>query len=381
MKPIEKLQLPLEVTEEDQKRYLQLVSTDLSGEQIERLLTPPEIYPNQKSVLAVHWHPEFVPLDLIMRRVAATFPNREEELIIPTQHNRLTSLNGFSGVEVDCYSQQFNRKVQLLLHFKEEDVEGEKAPILKEMLNYTFKYRNQQLFEFIDTIIDEKYRHRLEFPAKKTGSDLNLVNFVKIHATKLKKLLEQNESITRPEMVRNKLIRDYFALQNDGSHPDLIERAQIFLREVKQIVKANFSLTYFYRTSEIIEEAKSLNAGIVIPHPEQFWPILLADYDVDGYEVWNPQSQEYTEFLINVVDRQNKSGKGRNKPILIFMGDDTHFGEKVLDPKDQNQEKAKREIGVHPAWEDRDIRKSLIIAGASRKKVINEYKNRLLNSY
>ncbi len=45
---------------------------------------------------------------------------------------------------------------------------------------------------------------------------------------------------------------------------------------------------------------------MVIPHPEQFWPILLADYDVDGYEVWNPQSREYTDFLIRALDNQNK---------------------------------------------------------------------------
>lgn len=378
MKLKEKPESSTEITEREQKRYLQLVSAELTKEQIKGVVTPAETYPNQKSVLAVHWHPEFIPIELIMKRVYKTFPNCTDELIIPTQHNRIMSLNGFSGVEVDCYSHQFNRKVQLLLHFDESKVNSDKASVLKKMLNYTFRYRNRQLFEFIDTIIEERYSHRLEFPAKKTGSDTNLVNFVKHHVAKLKLLIEQNESNTRPEMMRNKLVRNYFNLLKDEADSELIERVQIFLREVKIIVKSNFSLDYFYRTSEIIEEAKALNAGIVIPHPEQFWPILLANYDVDGYEVWNPQSLEYTEFLINVVDRQNRSGKHGDRPILIFMGDDTHFGEKTLNPKDQNPEKAKREVGVHPAWEDRDIRKSLIIAGADRLRVIDEYKNRLL---
>jgi len=314
------LDLPTEITEADQKKYLHLVSTDLSKEQIKRVVTPPTTYPEQKTVLAVHWHPEFIPLDLIMERVSAMFPNREDELIIPTQHNQLKTLNGYSGVEVDCFSHQFNRKVQLLLHFEESRVTDDQAHVLKEMLNYTFKYRTRQLYEFLDTIIEDQFQHRLAFPAKKTGSDSSLINFVKFHTTKLKRLIEQNESVTRPEMLRNKLIRNYFNLLKEEVSPTLVERAQIFLREVKMIVKASFPLDYFYRTSEVIEEARSLHAGIVIPHPEQFWPILLADYDVDGYEVWNPQSREYTEFLINVVNKQNKAGKYRDKPILILMG-------------------------------------------------------------
>jgi hypothetical protein len=102
---------------------------------------------------------------------------------------------------------------------------------------------------------------------------------------------------------------------------------------------------------------------------------LLADYDVDGYEVWNPQSREYTEFLINVVHRQNESRGG--KPILIFMGDDCHMGEKAKDPRYQDTAKASRQIGYQPAWDDPAIRKSLILANVNRRRVIEEYKSRL----
>jgi hypothetical protein len=59
------------------------------------------------------------------------------------------------------------------------------------------------------------------------------------------------------------------------------------------------------------------------------------------------------------------------------MGDDTHMGEKRKDPQLQDPEKAKREIGLQPAWDDLKIRKQLVFANTSRKKVIREYINRL----
>jgi len=59
------------------------------------------------------------------------------------------------------------------------------------------------------------------------------------------------------------------------------------------------------------------------------------------------------------------------------MGDDCHMGEKVKDPRFQDREKAAREIGVQPAWDDLAIRKSLILAGVDRRKAITEYKSKL----
>jgi hypothetical protein len=102
-----------EIADADLESYLRIISTELSAEQRARISQPPQAYPRQESVLAVHWHPEFVPMELILARINATFPHREEELIIPTQHNMLLSLNGYCGVEIDCYSREFNRKIQL----------------------------------------------------------------------------------------------------------------------------------------------------------------------------------------------------------------------------------------------------------------------------
>ncbi len=63
--------------------------------------------------------------------------------------------------------------------------------------------------------------------------------------------------------------------------------------------------------------------------------------------------------------------------MLIFMGDDTHMGEKRKEQELQDPDKARREIGLQPAWDDLKIRKQLIFANASRRKVIREYIHRL----
>ena len=217
----------------------------------------------------------------------------------------------------------------------------------------------------------------LQRAVAETGASEDLVAGVRVQAGKLRRLLEAGESFTPPEAIKNKLVRNYFDALRERVDGRVIQRAQALLTAVKRFVKEGFSLDYFYRTSEIIEEARSLGAGIVVPHPEQFWPILLADYDVDGYEVWNPQSQEYTEFLINVVTRKNRSRRQGDRPLLIFMGDDCHMSEKLKEPALQDSEKGAREVGLQPAWDDLNIRKSVIIAGVTRRKLIDEYKARL----
>lgn len=368
-------QIPRDLTEWDYQTFQRLISLDLSDEQEARIIEPAKVFPQQEAVIALHWHPEFIPMPLIMERVRRTFPNCKKRLIIPTQHNVLLTLDGYAGVEVDCYSRGFNLKVQLLLHFEENKVA--KADVLRAMLAHTFKYRCTQLFEFLDTLIEPSLEHRLAKPADDTGTEEDLIEFTRLHAIKLRKLIDLHESTMPPESVKNKLLAHYLDALREHYPDKLINHVQVFLKAVKKVVKDHFTLNYFYQTEEIIEEARSLHAGIVIPHPEQFWPILLADYDVDGYEVWNPQSRQYTEFLINVVDRQNRTARGGQKPLLVFMGDDCHMGEKAIDPRRQDREKSSREIGVQAAWEDVAIRKSLIVAGIDRMKLIEQYQARL----
>jgi hypothetical protein len=364
------------ITERDQALFESLTSTSLSDETLAELASPQLILPGQRSVVAVHWHPEFVPMPVIRERVTAMYPNMAESLVIPTQHNEIMEYDGeFSGVEVDCYSHGFNQKVQLLLHFKTSRLDN--AHTMRAMLRHTRTYRASQLFDFMHTIT-APMEDRIEEAARTTGADLELVEFVRHNVTKVQRMVEERHADLPEDALKNKLLRNYFNALRPDFDGELIDRIQTYLTAVKSIVKRNFTLRYFYRTSEIIEEARSLGAGVIIPHPEQFWPILLADYDVDGYEVWNPQSQRYTDFLITVVGRANACSGPSARRKLVFMGDDTHMGEKIKAVADQNTEKAAREIGYQPAWDDLEISKRLILSGMSREIVIREYRDRLL---
>jgi hypothetical protein len=367
-------EIPQEITEEESALFNAITSTRLTGEQKKRISRPVRILQRQEKILAIHWHPEFIPMGLIKKRIKRMYPNAKDALIIPTQHNVITSYGDFAGVEIDCYSHGFNQKVQLLLHFLKPRLE--KADLLKSILAHTFKYRSSQLLEFMHSII-KPVKSRISQAAQETGANEDLIRFTQIYVNKLHTLLEERAETLPPEMIKNKILRNYFDGLREVYGDALIDRTQTFLKAVKTLVKAEFPLQYFYRTREVIEEARALGAGIVIPHPEQFWPILLADYDVDGIEVWNPQSRKYTEFLISIINQKNVGAGLSKRNLLIFMGDDTHMAEKIRDPEVQNPEKAAREIGYQPAWEDFGIRKALIRANTNRGKAIHEYKQRL----
>ncbi len=364
--------LTADVTEFDERLFAALIDTTLDAEARERIATPAVVMPAQDSLLAVHWHPEHVPMELIKRRIEASYPAARKSLIIPTQHNELMEYGPYTGVEVDCYSRGFNQKVQLLLHFRTEKLQN--AAVLKSMLAHTHAYRQSQLFDYLTTVTrpDEE---RLAQAAKESGSDEAVVAMARACCLKLAELMERHAGDMPVDAIKNKLVRNFV----DGLRPllgnALANRVQVFLKEVKAVVKAQFPLTYFYRTTEFIEEVRGLGGGVVIPHPEQFWPILLASYDVDGYEVWNPQSQRYTEFLISVLYEKNRRRGNGERRMLVFMGDDTHMGEKTLAFSDPA--KARREIGLQPAWDDLAIGKKLIVADMDRARVIEEYSARL----
>lgn len=364
-----------ELTDWDQQTLMTITASVLTPEQVQRILSPELRFPRQRHVLAVHWHPEQVPMDLASARIAAMFPGRRDELIIPTQHNQLLALGEYAGVEVDCYSRGFNRKVQILLHMRAERLP--QAGVLANMLRHTFTYRSSQLFEYLDYLCDQKCEDSRQRAADKAGSDEEVVAFAAIQAEKLKALLDKNATAVAEDAIKNKLVRNYLDALREFYDDHFINKVQVYVKAVKEEVKDNFSLGYFYRTSEVIEEARAVGAGVVIPHPEQFWPILLAEYDIDGIEVWNPQSRQYTEFLINVVNRLNKDGLRHGRKQLVFMGDDCHLSEKLKIPKEQDPEKAVREVGLQPAWDDLAISKSLIVAGVDRKTVMDEYRARL----
>jgi hypothetical protein len=365
-----------EIDETDIDIYRKITSTQLTEAQKKQILEPPQVYPRQETVLAIHWHPEFVPLPMVLERMESMFPHCRDSLVIPTQHNVPLNLGGYSGVEIDCYSPEFESKVQLLFHFSTARLEKH-GDVFKAMCAHTQRYRASQLYDFIASVLEPALQERVDKAAEQTGATDAIIAFARAHVTRLKAMLEKFESSTPREMIKNKLIRNYFDALRDQYENRLINHVQMFLKAVKKIVKKNFALDYFYKTREFIEEGRALGAGIVIPHPEQFWPILLDDLDIDGIEVWNPQSFQYTDFLIEVVHRKNKTRKKRERALLITMGDDCHMGEKVKDPRYQDPEKAGRQVGLQPMWEDLETSKKLIIAGQSRQRVIEEYRSRL----
>lgn len=364
-----------EIDDWDRSIFRGLISTELTEAQKDRIVKAGRSFPRQRSVMAVHWHPEWIPLDLAAQRIGTMFPNNVKDLVIPTQHNQLLIMGDYAGVEVDAFSSGFNRKVQLLLHFRAERVA--QAEVLQAILAHTFKYRASQLFEFMETILEPRLAERFDQAVDKTGATQEVIDLVRFYTARLKSLVEEHESVIPPAMIKNKLLTEYLEAQR-RRHPEaIINRAMLLAKAVKAIVKAHFSLDYFFRASEIIEETRALGGGVVIPHPEQFWPILLADYDVDGYEVWNPQSREYTDFLIRALNNQNKNLPPSRRRLLIFMGDDTHLSVKLKDPAHQDPAKYNREVGLQPAWDEVAIRKSLSLSGASRSRVIDAYRDRL----
>lgn len=368
-------EVPVEITDWEREKFAKVISFDLDEDQVRRITEPAKVYPIEKHVLAVHWHPEHVPMPLARKRIDNTFPNKKNELIIPTQHNIIEEYDNYAGVEVDSYSREFNLKVQLLVHFKKDRLKN--SGIFRQMLDHTYKYRETQLFELFAAFINPDQEYKLNEAANEYGLTSDTITFVQKVAKKLHTLLLEDFNNVPKTAMKNKLFRNFFDELRPFYGNEIIDLAQVCIKQVKGVVKRYFNNDYFYLTQEVIEEVRGLGGCMVIPHPEQFWPILLADYDVDGYEVWNPQSRQYTDFLIDTVNRKNKSNGSKSRHILIFMGDDCHLGEKVRPVEIQDREKARREIGVQHAWEDVEIRKHLIFGNVSKESIINEYKARL----
>lgn len=360
-----------ELTQRDIEIFQNIIRFELLPEEIEKIINPPVIYTDTRSVLAIHWHPENVPIEIAKKRIQKMFPNKIKELIIPTQHNQILSYDDFSGVEVDCFAKEFNKKVQLLLHFKNAKLDN--YSVLRDMLSHTFNYRSSQLNKFIDSILNSRKSALLNEASKETGTDTDTVYFVSKQVLKVKKMMQEFQ--LPPDSKKNKLLSNFIIAQKDSYPINLINKSLLLLSAVKRKVKKNFNTGYFFRVQEIIEETRKLGGCVIVPHPEQFWPILLADYDVDGYEIWNPQSREFTEFLISVIKKKN-SGLNK-KPILATMGDDTHLGEKIKSSDLRDPEKLYREVGFQPAWYAKEIQKKLKEIGSDKDALIDEYSNRL----
>ena len=110
----------LEPDEEDWRIFQSLTRVELSGEETRLALTPDQRDAEEKSVFALHFHPEWVPVGLVEKRIKSAFPAAENLLIAPTQHNQLQAMGEFSGVEEDAFAPGAKIKIQLLIHLKSD---------------------------------------------------------------------------------------------------------------------------------------------------------------------------------------------------------------------------------------------------------------------
>lgn len=362
---------------DDTALFRSLVDTEITAEQAAQLTTPAHTYPDQRHVLAIHWHPQHVSLETARQRITRLFPDSSDMLIIPTEHNALHEWDEFAGVEADCRDLRLDLKVQLLLHFKAERVR--EAHTLRSMLAHTARYRGLQLRDLLETAAAPaatRHRHRTERAVRATGADHTVVALAAACARKLLALLGDEVDAPSTDERRSTLLRDFVEARRPLFGPMLTPQLHAYTKALRDRVKAEFPLRFFHDAHAFIEEARGLGGVVTIPHPEQFWPILLAGYDVDAIEVWNPQSRRHTNFLISVI-RENNENRFRNRPVLITMGDDTHLGELLRQAEGPDKARLSREIGVQPLWTDATTLMELQAAGMVRDHVMAAYRERL----
>ncbi|MDL2226609.1 hypothetical protein LJB86_03010 [Deltaproteobacteria bacterium OttesenSCG-928-M10] len=363
------------IDEEDWLCFRRLTSVELNEAEKVQAARPDRTDPAADEFLAVHWHPEWAPLDLIDQRLRLAFPAAVRSLAIPTQHNRLMSFRGWAGVEADVYDRRYGLKVQLLIHFPAERLP--KASALTAMMDRTYNYRAHQLLDILKRLAepDEVFgRVRRSLPYSVSQAALDMARF---YAVRLLTLIEESGIIGGPadEMLKNRLLPDYLTAMESG-RPVILDQALMLIKAVKKTVKAELNPGEFHSPQEVIEEARHLGGGVVIPHPPQFWPMLLSDLDVDGWEVWNPSTPKHAIFLTEALARANESRPGR-RPLLAFMGDDTHMSAKFRLGLSDEKDSAGREIGFQDPWFDPAVKAALDRAGQSRRRTLTEYQERM----
>jgi hypothetical protein len=360
-----------DLNEEDFRIFNALTEIELTPEEEEAAISPTEINPDERKVLALHFHPEWVPMGLIQKRLRRAFPAADHFFAIPTQHNAILPLGPFSGVEADVFSRSFGLKIHILIHLKTEKLE--KAHVFTSMVKKTFEYRGLQLLDILSQIADPDEATLKEI--KKMGFHEESVSLAQFYASKISAMVEESGITKTPkaEMLKNRLLTDYIERKATNLDPARLDRLLSLVNHIKKLVKARLNPDMFHTPEEIIEEARSLGAGIVIPHPPQFWPALLDTLDVDGWEVWNPSTPNHIHFLIDCLKRRGKI----KRPLLAFMGDDTHMSSKIRPEVVSDKGGSGREIGFQPPWAFPDVQAALKEAGQSRERTMEEYLSRI----
>lgn len=365
-----------DIGEADWRRFDHLTSVELNDEEKELAARPGLTAPEAGEFLAVHWHPEWTPLDLIRRRLELAFPRADNFLAIPTQHNKVLSFGSWAGVEADVYDRRYGLKVQLLIHLPAERLAG--ASTFQAMMDHTYNYRAHQLLGILSRLAEpDEAALKVQASLKSTIAE-SAMEMARFYAVRLRAMIESSGILggSRDEMLKNRLLPDFMALSVPPAQQNLLGQALMFVKAFKKTVKGELRPEKFYSPQEVIEEARSLGAGIVIPHPPIFWPILLSGLDVDGWEVWNPSTPHHTLFLLETMHRINESRR-RGRRLLAFMGDDTHMSAKIRLERDNEKDADGREIGFQPPWTDPEVDATLKRTSQSLTNTLNEYRFRL----
>ncbi|MDR2367537.1 MAG: hypothetical protein LBF58_05405 [Deltaproteobacteria bacterium] len=362
-----------DISQADIEAFDRLTSVALSPKEVEIAENPDCVAPKEKRLLALHFHPEWVPLPLIETRLSRAFPAAVDRLVIPTQHNRVTVMGQWAGVEADCYDANLGQKIQLLIHFRSSKMP--RATKFLDMMERTYRYRAHQLLEVLEALTnpDESIRQEIN----NNGLDHQALDLTGFFASRLKQLIHGREvqDTDRSEMLKNRLLTDFMLARCQGLDPTLFGSSLSVANIVKSFVKHRLNYQRFSEAQDVIEEARGLGAGIVIPHPPQFWPALLDDLDVDGWEVWNPSTPNHALFLIESLAR----AQGRYKrPLLAFMGDDTHMSSKIRANVTEDKNGRGREIGFQPPWWDPKVAEALKKTGQGRERTMDEYRARIV---
>ncbi len=364
------------ITEEEVLLFDHLTSITLTPEEEELAARPDRVAPEAEQFLAVHWHPEWAPLDLIDRRLKTAFPRADHNLVIPTQHNKIMSFGPWAGVEADVYDRRYGLKVQLLIHFRADKLG--RAGVLASMMDHTYNNRAHQLLDILDRLINPEVLPDQVKKSLKCSVDEESITMARFYAARLKALIERSGIIgsARDEMLKNRLLPDFLLACAGPQQRFQAEQALMFISVVKKSVKAALRPEAFHSPQEVIEEARSLGGGIVIPHPPAFWPILLSNLDVDGWEIWNPSTPRHTLFLLEALNSINEHRVAKRR-LLAFMGDDTHMSAKFRRNLSDEKDSVGREIGFQDTWNQPEVSAALGRAGQGLRRTLDEYRSRL----
>jgi hypothetical protein len=359
------------ISPDDWEIFRRLTSTKLTAEERRAAVRPSMRDAKEKCLFAPHFHPEWVPMDLLDERLAKAFPAATERFAVPTQHNVITSMGPWSGVEVDVWSRPCGMKIQLLVHARAGRLEG--SATFRSMVERTFRYRELQLLEILELAARPDDGTLAEL-AKSGFGEGELQSAARLCA-RLKAMIDISGVASGPgvAMLKNRLATDYIEGKFQGRDPAGLERQLSLVNLLKSRVKARLDPARFQEADELIEEARGLGAGVVVPHPPRFWPALLAELDADGWEVWNPSTPSHAVFLTQCLARRGKI----RRPLLAFMGDDTHMSSKIRLHMVSDKGGGDREIGFQPAWKDPATTAALKAAGQSRRRTMEEYQARL----